>query len=249
MVLYIGGHPYTRDTSQDVLLQAVKNLPSPIPNVKIDFDRKLYNLRPSGLDFLISMQKGHIPINQITGNNKYIFSKKSKCDEEAYCVHQNFCGFVTCGKMGTTNVQDCVALIVQDKAVNKTALAHISKVSTNKNIQNILSYMPKGKKEAILIGGRYDIGEHNVKKILSVLANYESDVFIKKSYVCDRAYVYDTSGTFMESCYELNTGFGDIVVDASNLDISCGYPTRRFPEHAMLTKENSIEMEAFKILF
>lgn len=108
--------------------------------------------------------------------------------------------------------------------------------------------MPKGEKEVIMIGGRHDRGEYNVKKILSVLAKHEDRVSIHKSYVCDKAYVHDESYKFLASCYELNTGFGNIIVDPSNLNVSVGYPTLKLHTLSVLEEADSSDRHQFLLI-
>lgn len=166
MSLYINDVNH-KNSSLNTLFEAVKSLPSPLPDIKVDFDSSIYSMQPArGPDLLITTREEIT--NQIKGKNGYIFSKKSKCDDKAYHVYQEFVGFVTNDKIGTTNVQDCVALIVQDKKIKKTALAHISVGTEKASIQSMLSCMPKGEKEVIMIGGRYDKRRKDIKSISKI---------------------------------------------------------------------------------
>lgn len=233
MSLYIGGKPYASDAAFQDLLDAVQRLPSPLQDVKNDYDSELYTLEASrGFDRLIKTKHENKKIEEIKSKDGRIFSKRSQLDPEAYSVGQGDVGYMSKGKMGTTNVQDCVAMIVKDKLSKQTALAHVHCVTREAHLQNLLSYMPKGRKKVILIGGRHERGEYNVEKILRVLADYGDNVVINKAYVNDKAYIHDESYNFVESCYELNTGFGDIVVEVSSLQVSVGLPTREFSEHS-----------------
>ena len=241
-MLYIGGKSYASDAAFQDLLDAVQRLPSPLPDVKNDYDRDLYTLEPSrGQDRLIKTKYENKKIEEVKSNDGRIFSKRSQPDLEAYTVLQSDVGYMLKGKMGTTNVQDCVAMIVKDKLSKQTALAHISCGTRVKDLENLLSYMPKGRKKVILIGGRHERGEYNVEKVLRVLANYGDNVIINKAYVNDKAFIHDESYDFVQSCHELNTGFGDIVVDVSSLEVSVGFPTRKFSEHSK-NEESSAEI-------
>lgn len=244
MSLYIGGRSYASDAARQDLLDAVQRLPSPLPDVKNDYDRELYTLESSrGPDRLIKTKLENKNIEEVKSKDGRIFSKISQHDPEAYSVYQGDVGYMSKGKMGTRNVQDCVAMIVKDKRSKRTALAHIDCGQREHHLQNLLSYMPKGRKKVILIGGRHESGKYNVEKILRVLANYGDNVVINKAYVGDKAYIHDESYHFVESCYELNTGFGDIVVDVPSLEASVGHPMLKFPEHS-----NSEESSAEKYL-
>ena len=149
MGLHIGGHAYPRDASYDDLLNADSNL-SPLPDVKVDYDRKLYVLEPSRRpDRLIRVQKGDALTDHIKGTNGHIFTKRCKFDDKAFNVYQGCVGIITEGKIGTADVQDCVALIIQDKKVTKTALAHIDIDTKESAIQDVLNYLPQGEKEVI----------------------------------------------------------------------------------------------------
>lgn len=81
----------------------------------------------------------------------------------------------------------------------------------------------------------------NVEKILKVLAKYEYNVFINKSYIGDSAHIHDKFYHFVASCYEWNTGFGDIIVDPSTLEVSVGYPELKLSTSFSVpqTKESS----------
>lgn len=224
MSLYIGGVSYSGNT-YSTILEAINKLPSPFPDVRYDFDHEAYTLQPSrGKDFLITPKIGNILTDTIQGKDGYVFSKQSRMDEEAYYVCQGSMGIVISGKIGTRNIQDCVGLIIQDKKTHLTALAHISRSVDEDNIKKMLSKMPMGDKEVILIGGRYDDGKYNVEKILRVLENYEFNVFINTSYISNDSYIHDERLDFMQSCYELNTGLGDIVVNVSDLSVKVANP-------------------------
>ncbi|WP_339047634.1 hypothetical protein [Candidatus Mesenet endosymbiont of Phosphuga atrata] len=229
MVLYIGGKSYSNESD---LLGAVKNLPSPLLDVVTDFDDKIYTMRQDEdrPDFLISNQQNG-DFKNIKGKSDHIFSRENRIsDKEAYRINQGNVGFISNGKIGTNDVYDCVALIIQDKKSKKTALAHITTSTNQKFLPNILSYMPVGEKEVIMVGGQYMSGKYNVRYILSVLAKYQYDISIDKSYVCDSRYVHDKSWNFCEACYILNTRCGNVTVDTSNLEISCNFPARSLPK-------------------
>ncbi|PWU14202.1 MAG: hypothetical protein C5B45_04810 [Chlamydiae bacterium] len=246
MSLYIGGRVYPEGSPLGTLFDAVKNLPSPLPDVKVDFDSNIYSMPSSrGSDCLITAKEKIEDL--IKGKNNFLFSRESKLDDSAYHVRQGFVGFVTNQKIGTTNVQDCVALIIQDKEVKKTALAHITTGSQESSIRHILSCMPKGEKEVVPIGGRHDTGKYNVEKILTVLAKHKDNIFINKSYICDSAYIHDASYGFVASCYELNTGFGNIVVDPSNLHVSVGYPQLELHPLSVLEEGASSDLNQFPV--
>lgn len=249
MALYIGSTPYSRDASMTTYIDALAKLPSPLPDVRTDYDPEIYTVEQSNGPDLLIKKNGRFTTYTINGKNGYVFSKRSKFVEDAYSVHQGEAGFATIDKMGTQNVQDCVALIIQDKKTQKTALAHIDSGTKENAIKSMLSYFAKGDKEVILIGGRYERGKYNVEKILRVLANLDDNVFINKSYICNGAYLHDQDGQFMESCYELNTSFGDIVVEPKSLEITCGSTGKRFPQSPLPTEEeNSSSAHPFSIL-
>lgn len=239
MVLYIGSKSYIDNSSMSDQLKAIKELPSPLPDVKKDFDKKVYNMEPARGGFVISKKDGTRDFgNEIIGENGVIFTKKSQLNKEVYRVEQGGVAFITGGKIGTHNVQSCVALIIQDKDTKKTALAHISgHASDIQFVKDILSYMPSGDKEVIMVGARHSSETSNVESILKALLDYEHDIHINRSYVLDSSYIYDERN-FMEACYDFNTTRGDIIVDTSNLTISCGHPFRSMPD-----KINDIMLE------
>lgn len=229
-MINIGRCFFDPNTPLNILLDVIKELPSPLPNIKYDLDKDTYSVTSDNKNFCISRKGKNNSCRKLKGQMGYVFSKVSLSDDKAYHVDEGCVGFATNEKMGTTNVQDCVALIIQDRKVKSTALAHISIFNSEEAIQGVLSYMPEGSKEVIMIGARYDDKIYNLEKILKALTRYEHDIFIDKSYVCDSAYIYDESSEFEVPCYELNTATGDIVVDPSNLQISCGSAKREFSE-------------------
>lgn len=118
MSLYIGGSIYPKNGSIDTLFDAVKKLPSPLPSVTIDFDNNIYSMQPSrGPDFLITSQEKIS--DPIKGKDGYTFSKRSNWDNSAYHVDQDSVGFATHERIGTTNVQDCVALVIKIRKYKK----------------------------------------------------------------------------------------------------------------------------------
>lgn len=241
-MIRIGGVNYTgveQDMckGQNALYDAVKALPSPLPDVRFDYDPEMYHVEKSTItlhDYIITVKQGKDlkDGDDIQGKDGYLFSKKifKTEDKEAYHVGQGDAILVKGGKVGTTNVQDCVALIVQDKKVQQTALAHIASVTSERKIKEILSSMPEGEKEVIMVGGRYEHrGAYKVDQILQILAQYPYGIVINQSYVCDSDYIHNESYNFSQSCYELNTSFGSVTVDTSDLKVTCDYPTRDIP--------------------
>lgn len=58
MVLYIGSKSYIDNSSISDQLKAIKELPSPLPDVRKDFDKKVYDIQLQGAAFLISRNDG-----------------------------------------------------------------------------------------------------------------------------------------------------------------------------------------------
>ncbi|WP_253299845.1 hypothetical protein [Wolbachia endosymbiont of Chironomus riparius] len=237
MVLYINNKVYSKDSPINEILDAIKNLPAPFPNVKTDFDSTIYDLQQEGFfDFVITKKDGTTDFNnEIIGKDGTIFKKESVLDGECYYVNEGNVKFATDKKLSTTNVQDCVALIIQDVNTKKTALAHISLGSSRKFIKSIFNYMPDGKKEVIMIGDRYGSRSKgyseatNTRKILNIILEDEQDIFINKSYIFEKSYIVDKKLSFMEASYDLNTAKGDIILDTTNLTVKPGFPSKYIP--------------------
>jgi len=97
-------------------------------------------------------------------------------DYNAHMVAQREVAFSDSEKLGTDNLQQCVAMIIHDPLNKKTALAHIDRFTDPSSISTVLSqFETKNSLNIYLAGGR-DLSEHgnatsqeNIRKSLDEL--------------------------------------------------------------------------------
>jgi tetratricopeptide (TPR) repeat protein len=78
--------------------------------------------------------------------------QQGKVDYEAVRVEQHEVGFST-QKIGTDNIQQCVAVILHDPITKKTALAHIDRFTDTKSLADVIAkFSPGTKLNAHLVG-------------------------------------------------------------------------------------------------
>ena len=233
---------------------ALSKLDKPFTCIEHDIDDKYYIYGPSkyypdSLDRQIAhhADKGFKDKPSISrdlcivglSRKKYYFYPRGnrlplRCpaDNTAYYVAQGEVCYSTDRKMGTNNVQDCVALIIQDKNTGSTALAHVSTATLNL-VDEILAYMPKGPKDVILVGGQHKSGEYNLNTILKELLQYDDTIHIVQAYCGNTGSLLfddpDTRALVATSFYHINTNFGNVIVDPKGLKVTTDYPSREIP--------------------
>lgn len=117
--------------------------------------------------------------------------QQGKIDYDAVRVEQHEVGFSN-QKIGTDNIQQCVAVILHDPITKKTALAHVDKVTDTGSLANVVANFPEGTKlNAYLVGGRdrseqsKAVSDDNILRVLSELKNH-SGVDIKSADIGDK---------------------------------------------------------------
>ncbi len=117
--------------------------------------------------------------------------QQGKVDYEAVRVEQHEVGFSD-KKIGTDNIQQCVAVILHDPITKKTALAHVDIYTDTKSLAQVIANFPPGTKlEAHLVGGRdrspqsKTVSDNNINRVLSELGNHAT-VDIKSADIGDK---------------------------------------------------------------
>ena len=236
--IFIASKKYSYQQDIATIRKAVKKLPAPFTTIQQDYNKSLYTVKKDEftIDFRISVTNKDPDTNLLTNNQikscgDHIFKIKvnrrndgTNEDTLAYNVHQGQVRYTKSGsyKLGTTNVQDCVATIIQDKKTTQLALAHVS-THTHHIIDSALKYLPQGEKNVILIGARYPDNTYNVDGILEKLMDYSEKVYLDTSYIFDNQYMI-TEYEDIISCYETNTNFGTVTVNPKTLEITNKYP-------------------------
>ncbi len=117
--------------------------------------------------------------------------QQGKIDYDAVRVEQHEVGFSN-QKIGTDNIQQCVAVILHDPITKKTALAHVDKFTDTRSLANVVANFPPGTKlNAYLVGGRdrsaqsKAVSDDNISRVLSELNNH-SEVDIKSADIGDK---------------------------------------------------------------
>ncbi len=251
--LIIGGVKHSL-TSENLptIRSAIKALPAPIRMFQRDHDNSVYNLEdhpdyPQGTgSLLITIKSGKqeehsnfqtdTSATYLRGKDGYKFltfpyPRKLHLiprDNSAKHIYQGSIGYSEPGKgkLGTDNLQDCVALVMQDIPTKKMALAHVS-VQTHRLVDEGLQTLPPGEKKIILIGARYQENTFNVDGIIKKFCTYPDKIHIEESYIFDGDYLINYSSMNDNplpcgyvSCYETNTNFGTVMVDPDTLKIT-----------------------------
>jgi tetratricopeptide (TPR) repeat protein len=148
----------------------------------------------------LSAQLALASINRVQGNHKEALKHYAACydlqqgtvDYEADRVEQHEVGFSN-KKMGTSNIQQCVAVILHDPITKKTALAHVDIQTTDpKSLAPVIGNFPKDTKlNAYLVGGRDRsqqsklVSDTNIARVLEQLEKYPT-VDIKSADIGDK---------------------------------------------------------------
>jgi chemotaxis receptor (MCP) glutamine deamidase CheD len=109
--------------------------------------------------------------------------QQGKVDYEAHRVEQREVGFSNREKIGTDNIQQCVAVIIYDPESKETALAHVDRFTDPKSLSDeVIDKFPlpaAGKKlQVYLVGGRdrspgsIAVSDGNIRKVMEVLKTY-----------------------------------------------------------------------------
>lgn len=112
--------------------------------------------------------------------------QQGKVDTEAYRIEQHEVGFSNQEKIGTDNIQQCVAVVIYDPESKKTALAHVDRFTDPTSLsKDVIDRFPNDKKlEVYLVGGRdrnpqsIGVSDANIKKVTEILKQY-SNIDIK----------------------------------------------------------------------
>jgi hypothetical protein len=99
-------------------------------------------------------QKGN-KLKSIENYGKCFRLMQGKIDKDAYRVEQREVGFSDKEKIGTDNLQQCIAIIVHDPKTKKTALAHFDRGTDPQSIsEDVIDKFPRGNKlDLYLVGG------------------------------------------------------------------------------------------------
>lgn len=222
---------------QNILLNALVGLQNPFPHVAREFDPERCSMLEEFAGCYRFVCKGDKQLfdGSVPGLHGHVFSERAVAmDMGAYPVGQDEVAFGRSIRMGVSNVQSCIALIVKDIGSGETALYHAPVTvfghphSLAKTIEAIATYLPGGKKEVVMIGGVQKESEAAIKVVLDVFLGADDEVSIKKAYVRDPTYYMDSKGRAYP-IYELNTSSGTFVVDTSDLTIRCAQAGK---EHA-----------------
>ncbi len=112
-------------------------------------------------------------------------------DKEAYNIDQREVGYSNSAKIGTTNIQQCVAVIIHDPDTKQSALAHIDFNTSAKSLGKVIDNFPKDKTlNVYLVGARdrtYDknTSDANVNKIIKEIKRHPN-LDIKVADIKDR---------------------------------------------------------------
>ena len=117
--------------------------------------------------------------------------QQGKVDYTADRVEQHEVGFSD-KKIGTDNIQQCVAVILHDPVTKKTALAHVDRYTDTTSLANVVANFPEGTKlDAYLVGGRdrspqsKAVSDDNIARVTGELSKHAA-VNIKSADIGDK---------------------------------------------------------------
>lgn len=117
--------------------------------------------------------------------------QQGKVDYDAVRVEQHEVGFSD-QKIGTDNIQQCVAVILYDPITKKTALAHVDKFTDTSSLADVIASFPKGTKlNAYLVGGRdrspqsKAVSDNNIARVMGELQKHQT-VDVKSADIGDK---------------------------------------------------------------
>lgn len=139
-------------------------------------------------------------VNRATGNHEEALRQyavaydlqQGEVDYQADRVEQHEVGFSD-KKIGTDNIQQCVAVILHDPITKKTALAHVDKLTETKSLADVIEKFGKGTQlNAYLVGGRdrsaqsKSISDSNIARVMEELGKHAT-VDIKSADIGDKS--------------------------------------------------------------
>ncbi len=139
-------------------------------------------------------------INRVSGKHEQAISHYSEAydlqqgpvDYSASRVEQHEVGFSADKKIGTDNIQQCVAVILHDPETKKAALAHVDIHTDISSLRDVIAnFPPEAKLNAYLVGGRDRsdqgrvISDNNISRVLGELSHH-SNVDIKSADIGGR---------------------------------------------------------------
>jgi tetratricopeptide (TPR) repeat protein len=117
--------------------------------------------------------------------------QQGRVDYEATRVEQHEYG-VSDKKIGTDNIQQCVAVILHDPVTKMAALAHIDRFTDASSLKEVVKKFPEGAKlDAYLVGGRdrstesKEVSDNNISRVIGELQKYTA-IDIKAADIGDK---------------------------------------------------------------
>ncbi|QXK92680.1 hypothetical protein LUA82_02585 [Neoehrlichia mikurensis] len=165
--------------------------------------------------------------------------RQGSLDKDAYVIEQHCIGVSYGKKLGTHNLQQCIAIIAYDPSTKKVALGHFDRLSHPKSIKRILENFAYGSKVNLYLVGARD--EHNVKSIGNVTKVLREIVDIDKIWnidiqSVDLLYKKDLTG----NCVDIPSA---IVFDSSTGILSHSVPVRYDKYHSHRVAKWYIDIE------
>lgn len=152
---------------------------------------------------------------------------QGELDDTALRVEQKEIGISDNKDIGTDNVSQCVTLIVRscgedDDCENPVvALAHIDYETEAESIDQIFENLPAGRKEARILGARFDQDPksiENLVRVVKALAAYEVDVVSSNVYQGDEG-----PSTVIVNPYDFSMRESVPTADRGMAEASCAH--------------------------
>ncbi len=135
-------------------------------------------------------------IGRITDDHEFGIKHYSKSyelsqaaiDLKAYRVEQREVGIMSTGRIGTDNLQQCVAVVIYDPTTQKTALSHVDHSTTAKSLDKVITshFKDSTNIEVFLVGASDNLSENrshsqdNIDKVKGVLALHKNVIKIEE---------------------------------------------------------------------
>ncbi|WP_198138896.1 hypothetical protein [Candidatus Neoehrlichia procyonis] len=204
--------------------------------IDIEHNQQMHVGKHVGLEYLFKSIKCY--------NDAYEL-EQGPLDKDAYIVEQREVGVSCKRKLGTHNLQQCVAIIAHDPMTKKTALGHFDRFSLPQSItDNILSNFVYGTKiNLYLVGARHYyniVSMDNVRKILTEIIRVDKlwDIDIKGADILYKMDLKTGQKINIPSAivFDPNTG----ILSHAIPTMYDGYYSSRFVKFLMFAEENQV---------
>ncbi|MDD3371288.1 MAG: hypothetical protein PHE27_05620 [Alphaproteobacteria bacterium] len=185
----------------------------------------------------------------------FIAKSGAPVDPKAYPVEENEVGFSDDAPIGTTNLGQCLCLIVRDRVTKKTALAHIDISTEEESLKLILDRIPQTPDhplEVRLVGAKKvfkDMSEYNLEKTLCFLQGTNANILSEYNLEKTLCFLQGTNANILSADILENDQPGSVVVDPHTFRIEEKAPGKPNPNKGLLNAHIAKDYRDLQLAF